>query len=403
MQALPKFSLSAYADVLTALQKAGYTHHPVSHMPRAGKTPCVYLRHDIDFSPQAAVPMAECEAQLGLRASYYFLLRGPYNLAAHPHLDALRAIARAGHEVGLHYDLRYFPDAAQGMAHLNSELAFLESLADVPITTACAHEPSRSGEDWFCNSEHLIHPHDPRYAEGLTYISDSCRAWRDEALLACLANPERFPRLLFLTHPASWLDGNEVDRLQYLKRVISPMALRPTAEYFEEQLPIIWAQHAGGQAHDARNPLHRPQKLQPVWLREQDMQAQSAAFVALFESFEGMRWEPSHFLMPLPEKWQLSLAISQGENLVATAINSNKDDWLYVHAFFVAPLQRRSGLGQKMAQLLKERTSERDLKGIRLQVAFSNTAALRFYLSVGFVVQSSDSTLAQLLLQWTAP
>ena len=36
------------------------------------------LRHDIDYSPESALTMAEMEAEMGLRASYFILFSSPF-------------------------------------------------------------------------------------------------------------------------------------------------------------------------------------------------------------------------------------------------------------------------------------------------------------------------------------
>jgi hypothetical protein len=71
--------------------------------------PFCILRHDVDYSPAAALRLAEQEAARGIRATY-FLLAGTnyYNLLAPEHAHFAWELAKLGHEVGLHYDVRSF-------------------------------------------------------------------------------------------------------------------------------------------------------------------------------------------------------------------------------------------------------------------------------------------------------
>ena len=65
------------------------------------------LRHDVDFTPAGALEMAAVEAEMDIRATYYFLLSGQfYNLLSGRFVSVPRQIADLGHEVGLHYDLQ---------------------------------------------------------------------------------------------------------------------------------------------------------------------------------------------------------------------------------------------------------------------------------------------------------
>lgn len=56
--------------------------------------------------------MAELEAELGVRATFYIMTQSPYyNPWSWEGLEALRQIARCGHRIGLHLDLDMARDA----------------------------------------------------------------------------------------------------------------------------------------------------------------------------------------------------------------------------------------------------------------------------------------------------
>src|SRR2546425_7236667 len=71
--------------------------------------PFFILRHDVDYSPAAALRLAEEEARRSVFATY-FLLAGTryFNLLAPEHGHVARRLAELGHEVGLHYDVNFF-------------------------------------------------------------------------------------------------------------------------------------------------------------------------------------------------------------------------------------------------------------------------------------------------------
>ena len=63
------------------------------------------LRHDIDFSVEAAHKMAVLEYELGIKASYFFLFSdGYYNPIGRSERPLIEEIVGMGHDIGLHFD-----------------------------------------------------------------------------------------------------------------------------------------------------------------------------------------------------------------------------------------------------------------------------------------------------------
>lgn len=66
---------------------------------------CVILRHDVDFSLEAALRFAELEYKNGVQSTYFILLStGFYNPLHKKARDILKEIKVMGHEIGLHFD-----------------------------------------------------------------------------------------------------------------------------------------------------------------------------------------------------------------------------------------------------------------------------------------------------------
>jgi len=127
--------------------------------PRPSDGVQVAIRHDLDMDLGAALPMAQVEARLGVRSTYYVLHTAPYygtfsGDAFHRH-DAVRHAFREmqdrGHEIGLHADaLRvYMDEGMDGAQALTTELAWLRE-GGLDVVGSAAHNDFRTygTENW---------------------------------------------------------------------------------------------------------------------------------------------------------------------------------------------------------------------------------------------------------------
>ena len=85
------FDLDHYRELLEAAQAGGYRFAFFEGAPQPGD---LLLRHDVDLSLDAALRMAELEADAGAQATY-FLMTGSvfYNLDSHEGEHAMRGCA----------------------------------------------------------------------------------------------------------------------------------------------------------------------------------------------------------------------------------------------------------------------------------------------------------------------
>ena len=241
MMRMPDFALDDYRMLISNFQRAGYGIRKVSAMPDLSLSRVLFLRHDIDFHLYGVNAIAEIEKNLGCRATYYVLITGYYNALRSENAQILRDLVGMDHEVGLHYDLGYYPkDVEQSLARLKRDAGILSDVIGQPVRTISTHEPF-TFPDPFLTLDGYVHPQDPRLQEGLTFASDSCRMWRDETLLRCFgSNPPN--RVLLTTHPELWLDGSVNERSDYLMKVVFSNATHQLRYYLEKRGPI-WERH----------------------------------------------------------------------------------------------------------------------------------------------------------------
>ena len=94
------FDLGHYREILEAARAGGYAFKPFGDDPERGD---LFLRHDIDLSLDAALRMAELEAELGALATYLLMTESVfYNLASSEGVTAIARLRELGHAVGLH-------------------------------------------------------------------------------------------------------------------------------------------------------------------------------------------------------------------------------------------------------------------------------------------------------------
>ena len=208
------FTLPGYAALLERFEARGYA--VVDFEAAVPDARHLILRHDIDLSVEAALPMAELEADRSIRASYFVQLRSPlYNAFASPALDALKRMADMDHTIGLHFDAAVYagehPDLDRAAAR---ECEALEALLERPVRMISFHRPApalRGGDGPIAGRSHA---YEARFFETIGYCSDSRGAWRH-------GHPLDHPAVVaghalqLLTHPLWWTApvGSSADRL----------------------------------------------------------------------------------------------------------------------------------------------------------------------------------------------
>ena len=160
----------------------GYRFTTFDEPPRRGD---VLLRHDVDLSLDAALRLAELEAEAGATATYFLMTESVfYNLASSEGVAAIARLRELGHRVGLH---AVYPTA------------LLDERFD-PVVAWHNPDPEymRAPVDGFVNVMQ------EGYFDPSTYRSDSNQRWRSgcphEELQAAA-----FPWLQLLTHPEIWV------------------------------------------------------------------------------------------------------------------------------------------------------------------------------------------------------
>jgi hypothetical protein len=231
---LDDFTEASYREiVVTALDR--YSFEPFG--TRAAG-PHVLWRHDVDYSVHRAVALARVEAELGARATYFFLLHSDLYNVLEPAVHArAHEIAAMGHWIGLHFDAGFYADRSSTRLAERArwEARLLADVVDAPVQAVSLHNPSVSGTEGFDADElgGLVHAAGRSVRERYVYVSDSNGYWRFERLPEVL-EAAAHERLHVLTHPEWWQEQPMSPRERIL-RCIEGRA-RAAEEAYDELL-----------------------------------------------------------------------------------------------------------------------------------------------------------------------
>jgi hypothetical protein len=196
------FTRGAYARMLDVALASGYVFVPY-HDPRpVGRERLCLLRHDIDVDPAKAVELARIENGLGIRSTYFVMVRSAmYNPFGRANQTLLREIAELGHWIGLHYDVAFVPPGRTATEWIGIEADVLATMLGVKVRSVSFHQPMLSE----------LRPSDLRQQQlvsafdfpGFTYVSDANRQLREGSFIR-LFRQATYERLQLCIHPVWW-------------------------------------------------------------------------------------------------------------------------------------------------------------------------------------------------------
>ena len=176
-----EFSLPHYRALLQAARAGGYRWGGFDTPPEQG---VIILRHDVDLSLDAALAVAQVEAEEGAWSTFFLMTRSVfYNLASKEGVAAIERLRALGHRVAHH---AVWPDVD------------LDSRFDPVVAW---HNPDP--EYMRAPIEGATNVMEPPFFDPDHYRSDSNQSWRHGCPHEDLA-AGRFEWLQLLTHPEIW-------------------------------------------------------------------------------------------------------------------------------------------------------------------------------------------------------
>lgn len=211
----PDFTLSNYLEIL----KIGLKNYQfVGFNIEKSKKKRIILRHDLEFSIPIALQMANIEAQLGIKATYFVQLHSEfYNTLEAETIGDIGQIHKMGHQIGLNFDSHFWNIEKE--EDLEKKIIFdkeiLEKYLNIKVEAFSFH--NNTSFTLSCRKQRyggLLNVYSDYFRENYAYNADSLGYWRYERLEDRLLEAKE-DTLQILIHDGMW----QVDILPPRRRV----------------------------------------------------------------------------------------------------------------------------------------------------------------------------------------
>jgi len=202
------FSIGAYERLLECIRDSGYGYDTFDEVEKSSKT--VFMRHDIDMCLEAAAAIAEVEHRMGVRSTYFLMLRNEfYNVFSPEGLALVKRICGFNHLIGLHFKTMDGDSEEPEMLErkMAEELKILKREFGLCVRDMVSfHNPSAS--QMKMDFREICFVHGKYFRENIKYISDSRMQFREGSPFS-LFRSGKFSRVQVLIHPVFWYYGEE--------------------------------------------------------------------------------------------------------------------------------------------------------------------------------------------------
>lgn len=200
---LADFTRAGYVSLIEAILARGYR---IAGFDDAEVEKAHFvLLHDIDFSIDSGLRMAELEAAHGWRTTYFLMVCSPfYNLFSPRTSAAVRRLRDLGHTIGLHVDASLYGETLTALDEgVARECDSLERLVERPVRWLSFHRAGTLSLPFDSPLAGRRNTYESRFFRDMGYCSDSRGAWHHGHPLDHPALHER-RALHLLIHPIWW-------------------------------------------------------------------------------------------------------------------------------------------------------------------------------------------------------
>ena len=187
-----KTNQKRFLEILDNLKKQNYQF---SFFKNKDEDKEIYLRHDVDFSLDDAVRIAEVELKKKIFSNFFFLISSSfYNIFNNNDKLKIKKIIKMGHKVGVHFDPSIY-NIKEINRCLLREIKIFNNILNIQSNVFSLHRPRNLLNHKF--SRNLINTYDKKFIKKIKYISDSSGFFKYD-------------------DPISWLDKNNGKSIQLL-------------------------------------------------------------------------------------------------------------------------------------------------------------------------------------------
>jgi len=206
-----KNHLGSYEDFLRLFLKNNFEFCFFQELCQAEQQ--LALRHDIDFDTSFALQTARIETRMGVKSTYFFMLRSNmYNILSADDFENIKEIRDLGHQISVHFDPVIYEDFHAG---LKEEVSLFESCFKEKVQIVSFHRPNAFFQNYDAPVVGIEHTYQSRYFRDIKYFSDSTGIWRFGHPAESLEFAQG-KSLHILIHPIWWMvDGkSNVEKLE---------------------------------------------------------------------------------------------------------------------------------------------------------------------------------------------
>lgn len=206
------YSLEAYRSIMQQALSSGYRIAPFS-LPSSKTERRIYLRHDVDYSLEMALRLAEVNAELGIQGTFCVLLRSQiYNLLSDRSLSVLEKIGALGQNLGLHVSIPpTLPDGGAIESRVRADFEWVQYNCPVVGAVCSWHNPTPEVLERYLASPRvggLVNAYSAPFVREIPYYSDSNMRHSVEDFMR-LVGEGGSACMQLLLHPLNWVAGGQ--------------------------------------------------------------------------------------------------------------------------------------------------------------------------------------------------
>jgi hypothetical protein len=191
---------------------SGYGIAPFS-LPPSNTERRIYLRHDVDYSLEMALRLAEVNAELGIQGTFCVLLRSQiYNLLSDRSLSTLEKMAALGQNLGLHGSVSpTLPDDGAVESRIRADFECVRYNCSFVSPVCSWHNPTPEVLERYLTSPRiggLVNAYSASFVREIPYYSDSNMRHSVEDFMR-LVGEGGSACMQLLLHPLNWVAGGQ--------------------------------------------------------------------------------------------------------------------------------------------------------------------------------------------------